>query len=219
ISLAIFEGEWTLTRGRHRIIQLLRAFLPAQPPTLIHGSDDYFLWRTSADTAPSQFSASKTSIWFKFGIPKHAFHAWVSVRGRLPKLGNESDESRDHIYLSCSYSRSVWDSFFTQTSFNQPYTFGEVIRWVHHSTPPGKIRTICKLVMQAVFYALWNERNKRFHTSVARHPQLIIKEIQIILKANLYGMDQNVGNTNRISSVRSNPGDRYLHLWFQNFPS
>ena len=130
-----------------------------------------------------------------------------------------ADESRDHIYFSCSYSRSVWDFFFTQTSFNQPYTFGEVIRWVHHSTPPGKIRTICKLVMQAVFYALWNERNKRLHTSVARHPQLIIKEIQIILKANLYGMDQNVGNTNRISSVRSNPGDRYLHLWFQNFPS
>ncbi|CAN7063758.1 unnamed protein product, partial [Brassica oleracea var. botrytis] len=169
--------------------RLLRVCLPAQPPTLIHGSDDYFLWRTSADIA---------STCLLCGIV---------------------DESRDHIYFSCSYSRSVWDFFFTQTSFNQPYTFGEVIRWVHHSTPPGKIRTICKLVMQAVFYALWNERNKRLHTSVARHPQLIIKEIQIILKANLYGMDQNVGNTNRISSVRSNPGDRYLHLWFQNFPS
>ncbi|CAN6931408.1 unnamed protein product [Brassica oleracea] len=130
-----------------------------------------------------------------------------------------ADESTDHIYFSCSYSRSVWDSFFTQTSFNQPYTFREVIRWVHHSTPPGKIRTICKLVTQAVFYAIWNERNKRLHTSVARHPQLIIREIQIIMKAKLYGMDQNVGNTNRISSVRPNPGDRYLHLWFQNFPS
>ncbi|XP_013633470.1 PREDICTED: uncharacterized protein LOC106339228 [Brassica oleracea var. oleracea] len=95
VSQAIFEGEWTVTRGRHRVIQLLRACLPAQPPTLIHGSDDYFLWRTSADTVPSQFSASRTwkalhptpatvpwysSIWFKSGIPKHAFHAWVSVR-------------------------------------------------------------------------------------------------------------------------------------------
>ncbi|CAN6894972.1 unnamed protein product [Brassica oleracea] len=250
VSQAIFEGEWTVTRGRHRVIQLLRACLPAQPPTLIHGSDDYFLWRTSADTVPSQFSASRTwkalhptpatvpwysSIWFKSGIPKHAFHAWVSVRGRLPTrdrllnwgmsvpstclLCGLADESRDHIYFSCSYSRSVWDSFFTQTSFNQPYTFSEVIRWVHHSTPPGKIRTICKLVTQAVFYAIWNEKNKRLHTSVARHPQLIIREIQIILKAKLYGMDQNVGNTKRISSVRPNPGDRYLHLWFQIFPS
>lgn len=49
--------------------------------------------------------------------------------------------------------------------------------WVHHSTPPGKLRTICKLIAQAVLYAIWNERNKRLHTSVARHTYLITKEI------------------------------------------
>lgn len=85
--------------------------------------------------------------------------------------------------------------------------------------PPGKIRTICKLLVQATFYVIWNERNKRLHTSVARHPQLIIKEIQVILKAKLYGLDQNVGSKRRIPSPSSNPRDRYLHQWFHNFPS
>lgn len=134
-------------------------------------------------------------------------------------LCGTADESRDHIYFECSYSRSIWDSFFTQRNFNQPYTFDEVIRWVHHSTPPGKIRTICKLLVQATFYVIWNERNKRLHTSVARHPHLIIKEIQVILKAKLYGMDQNVESTGRISTPTPNLRDRYLHHWFQNFPS
>uniref|UniRef100_A0A0D3AYE2 Aldehyde dehydrogenase domain-containing protein n=1 Tax=Brassica oleracea var. oleracea TaxID=109376 RepID=A0A0D3AYE2_BRAOL len=85
----------------------------------------------------------------------------------------------------------IWDSFFGQGGFNQPYGFAGVIRWMHHSTPPGKLRTICKLIAQAVFYAIWNERNKRLHTSVARPPQLITKEIKIILKWNLLlGQDQ-----------------------------
>lgn len=115
---------------------------PCHPPTLVHGFDDYFLWRTSEDTPPGHFSAATTwkalhptpavvswhqSIWFKFGIPKHAFHAWVSVCGRLPTrdrllrwgmsvppsclLCGTADESRDHIYFSCSFSRSVWDFF------------------------------------------------------------------------------------------------------------
>lgn len=250
VSLTISEGEWTLPTGRHAVTQLLRACLPIHPPELVHGSEDYFLWRTSADSPPGQFSAAKTweslhpspiavpwfqSVWFKFGIPKHAFHAWVSVRGRLPTrdrllrwgmsvppsclLCGLADESRDHIYFSCSYSRSVWDSLFTQRNFNQPFTFNEVIRWVHHSSPPGKVRTICKLLTQAVLYVIWNERNKRLHTSNARRPQIIIKEIQVILKAKLYGLDQNVGNTTAVSTIRSSPGDRYLYLWFQNFPS
>lgn len=250
VSQAICDGEWVLTRGRHRIIQLLRACLPVHPPTLTSDSDDYFLWRTSADVAPTQFSAARTwealhpatapvpwyrSVWFQSGIPKHAFHSWVTVLGRLPTrdrllrwgmtvpatclLCGTDDESRDHLYFTCSYSRTVWDSLFTQRNFNQPYTFNEVIRWAHYSTPPGKLRIICKLIMQATFYAIWNERNKRLHTSVARDTILITREIQVILKAKLYGMDQNVRNINRITSSQRNAGERYLHLWFHNFPS
>lgn len=250
VSQAIREGEWALSRGCHSTIQLLRACLPIQPPSLIPHSDDYFLWRTSADVAPTQFSAARTwdalhpaltqvpwyrSIWFKSGIPKHAFHAWVTVLGRLPTrdrllgwgmsvpanclLCGTSNESRDHLFFTCSYSREVWNFFFTQRNFNQPYIFSEVIRWVHHSTPPGKLRIICKLVMQTVFYAIWIERNKRLHTSVARDPILITREIQVILKAKLYGMDQNVRNLTRVSPLQQNQGDRYLHLWFHNFPS
>ncbi|CAN6859462.1 unnamed protein product [Brassica oleracea] len=111
----------------------------------------------------------------------------------------------------------IWDSFFGQGGFNQPYGFADVIKWMHHSTPPGKLRTICKLIAQAVFYAIWNERNKRLHTSVARPLQLITKEIKIILKAKLYGMDQNIRNNNRLNSIRHNTIDTYLHSWFQHF--
>ncbi|KAL0710088.1 hypothetical protein Bca4012_017066 [Brassica carinata] len=117
-------------------------------------------------------------------------------------LCGAADETRDHIYFECSYSRSVWDFLFSQGNLNQPYTFTEVIRWVHHSTPSGKLRTICKLTVQAAFYTIWNERNKRLHTAVARHTQCITREIQIILKAKLYGMDQDVRNINRFGANR-----------------
>lgn len=172
-------------------------------------------------------------IWFKSGIPKHDFHAWISVRDRLPTrdrlrswgmsvpsaclLCGVADESRDHIYLSCSYFKSVWDSFFHQGNFNPSYSFDSVIRWIHHSTPPGKLRTICKLLAQAVFYTIWNERNKRLHTSVSRPFHLLTKEIQTVMKAKLFGMDQDLRNTNRLTSARPPSTERYLLLWFQNF--
>ncbi|KAF8093531.1 hypothetical protein N665_0383s0156 [Sinapis alba] len=91
------------------------------------------------------------------------------------------------------------------------------VRRVHHSTPPGKMRTICKLIVQPFLYAIWNERNKRLYASVARHPHLINKEIQIILKSKSYGIDQDVRNNNRFTSNRSSTIDSFLHLWFQNF--
>lgn len=122
-----------------------------------------------------------------------------------------ADETTEHIYLSCSYSKSVWDSFFTQENTSQA---------VHHSTPLGKMRTICKLTVQAVLYAIWNERNKRLYTSVARHLTLLPRRFKSFWKPNrMHGMDQDVRNSNRFTSNRSSTGDTFLHLWFQNIPT
>lgn len=99
VSQVIANGSWLLPRGRHPVILLLRACLPATPPTLSPLDSDFYLWRNSLSDAPGNFSSSKTwaslhphsseqvswfkSVWFSQRIPKHAFILWVTLRDRL----------------------------------------------------------------------------------------------------------------------------------------
>lgn len=66
-------------------------------------------------------------IWIKKGIPKHKSLAWLMLLNRCPTrdrllswnlqtdpsclLCNQVNESRDHIYFTCSFSSDVWNHF------------------------------------------------------------------------------------------------------------
>ena len=63
-------------------------------------------------------------VWFKGHTPRHAFHMWVTHQDRLPTrarlatwdpgidasclLCDECVETRDHLFLRCSFSEQVW---------------------------------------------------------------------------------------------------------------
>lgn len=67
-------------------------------------------------------------VWFKDRVPKHAFGCWVVARNRmltqdrlrrwglevspLCLLCNSENESRQHLFFDCSFSKEIW-SFFT----------------------------------------------------------------------------------------------------------
>lgn len=99
VAAACHEGIWTLPRGRHPLLLLLRECLLLPAPVFDSSFTGHFFWKNCLTESPGNFSTSKTwnslhystsvvdwhkSIWFKGRIPKHAFHLWITVRDRLP---------------------------------------------------------------------------------------------------------------------------------------
>lgn len=246
VAEAISGDSWDLPRGRHPIIQLIKACLPAEPPALSAALTDVFLWKNSLDSEPGQFKSSRTwqtlfpapppvswhrTVWFKIRIPKHAFLSWVAILNRLPTrdrirqwspetpasclLCDSADENHDHLFLDCFFSREVWSVLFGHSSLSLPADFEAIFRWLPSSSSNIKVRTICNLLVQAIVYALWKERNSRLHTSTSRHALLLVKEVKLILKAKLFGSDR--FPSGRLLQQSSSSTETYLQVWFRLF--
>lgn len=141
------------------------------------------------------------SVWFKDRVPKHAFIAWVvawnrlHTRDRLRRWGlsipsvcvlcNTCDESRDHLFFECEYSNAIWRFFTSRAGLYPPTQFMAALLWVNSATSSRNLSLIIKLIFQASIYLIWRERNSRIHSTNARSPLSIIKEIKTILRARL----------------------------------
>ncbi|KAF8108672.1 hypothetical protein N665_0105s0025 [Sinapis alba] len=113
-------------------------------------------------------------------------------------------------------SNEVWTSFFTNPGLNPPLSFDGSLNWVLQVSQNEKIKLVCKLLLHAVCYTLWREMNLRLHNSSSRSVQLLIKEIQVLMKANLIGMDRNTSHLPR-SATPQTIQESYLSVWFHNF--
>ena len=63
-------------------------------------------------------------IWTSFVVPKHCLIAWMAILNRLPtkdrlrnwgyglegvcSLCKQENETRDHLFFECSYSKNIW---------------------------------------------------------------------------------------------------------------
>ncbi|KAG7532682.1 Aldehyde dehydrogenase domain [Arabidopsis thaliana x Arabidopsis arenosa] len=212
VSQVIANGSWLLPRGRHPVILLLRACLPATPPTLSPLDSDFYLWRNSLSDAPGNFSSSKTwaslhphsseqvswfkSVWFSQRIPKHAFILWVTLRDRLT--------TRDRLR---SWGLSV-------PVFLLHLSLMILCDGSSHLLPTPELNIICKLIFQAVVYIIWKERNSRVHSNIAKSSALLVKEIQVTIRAKLAGLDRsNALLRSNVATTSRQPQDTYLSTW------
>lgn len=146
-----------------------------------------------------------------FKIATHAKKACFGIR-----LCDTSDESRDHIFVGCSYSQEVWNSFFHHPNFILPHDFQGIIHWLSSASSNIRIRNICNLLVQAIVYVLWRERNTRLHTATRKPSLLLVKEVTRLIKAKLIGLDSLISPLQR-SLQRSPTSESYLHIWFRYF--
>ncbi|CAA7016344.1 unnamed protein product [Microthlaspi erraticum] len=171
------------------------------------------------------------AVWFKEHVPKHAFISWLAVLNRLvtrdrmrswglvvPEeylLCGSSVESRNHLFFSCSYSQTVWNSFFTHGTLSPPTDFDGIISWISTCLNSSNLRTICKLLFQAVVYYLWAERNARIHSPSLKTFHTLVKEIKLTLRAKLSGLDRAALQTANSQSRQSSSLESLLHTWFE----
>lgn len=145
------------------------------------------------------------AVWFKHAVPKHAFNFWTAnynrlpIRSRLHSWGmninpncvfcDSSQETRDHLFLHCTFASSLWKTVLTHLG-QPPATFISwevLISWLLGRTM-GLSSTLKKLVAQATIYLLWQERNSRTHdgpsASVPSVFKLLDRTIRDIILAN-----------------------------------
>ncbi|KAG7577371.1 Endonuclease/exonuclease/phosphatase superfamily [Arabidopsis thaliana x Arabidopsis arenosa] len=181
---------------------------------------------------PGPTKAWFTQVWFKERIPKLAFMFWLTVQDRLTTrdrlrrwnlpipaaclLCQTDEESRDHLFFQCTYSNTIWQELFGRFSPSPSTQFGLLLNWIKKPTTNRKLNSICKLVLQALVYNIWKERNARLHSVSPRSTTQLKREIQLLLRRRLAGLDRAATATGRPSST-TQAQETYLSLWFGNF--
>ncbi|KAG7583371.1 Reverse transcriptase zinc-binding domain [Arabidopsis suecica] len=137
-------------------------------------------------------------VWFKGSTPKHAFHLWVTNLNRLPTRSRlaswglqistdcclcvGSVETRDHLFLHCPFAQVLWSSGFAKLRL-PPIVFADwsgLMAWAKGSTTatPSTLRL---LLIHAIVYAIWRQRNNLIHNQNTVPPLNIFKEIDRLI--------------------------------------
>ena len=120
------------------------------------------------------------SVWFRGAIPRQAFIMWLANLNRLPTkvrlaswglniqtaccFCNTHDETRDHLFLECSYNTALWLRIFARLDPNRTafLSWEELLSWLRFSTASAP-STIRKLATQSMIYNIWRQRNSAVH--------------------------------------------------------
>ncbi|CAG7862679.1 unnamed protein product, partial [Brassica rapa] len=114
------------------------------------------------------------------------------------------------------YSQELWRLAFSGSGFNPPMLFDDVLEWLRANPSNKRIRLICKLLFQAVVYVIWRERNTRLHNSTSRSIPTLLKEVHLLIRVKLFGLDRNASPP-QLRSASVSPSTTYLQLWFGRF--
>ena len=165
-------------------------------------------------------------VWFTYSTPKFSFLLWLAIHNRLSTgdrikqwnsgqqvdcvLCSNTEESRDHLFFTCSYTAEVWKNL-TQRLPNVAYStdWDQLVASLNSVTTPQLNLFLFRYVFQATLYHVWRERNARRHGEVPAPTTRLIKLI-----------DKNVRN--RISAIKDLGDHRYdasLSLWFSSRPA
>ncbi|XP_013705347.1 uncharacterized protein LOC106409230 [Brassica napus] len=199
------EYEWTIEG---------KVWLKYQTGTI------YKLLKNHAQTVPW-----KGAIWNSGGVPRHSFHAWLVTLNRLPTrdrllswglavpatclLCNQGDESRDHLFFSCTFSSELWIHHARRTETTPSTGWNDSLNHMQSLPGPPWRRKLQLIVWQAVIYSIWQERNARLHCNTAK----TINTISSILDRTI---------RNKIHGFRdSNPigASQMIQFWFATAPS
>ncbi|KAF3507430.1 hypothetical protein F2Q69_00000018 [Brassica cretica] len=108
-------------------------------------------------------------VWSKGAIPKLSFNMWVANYDRLPTRSrlaawgllisanclfcSNFEETRDHLLLSCEYSKAIWREIFIrcQPPASSFANWSELLSWIR-AAPSSKLNLLRKLATQTVVY-------------------------------------------------------------------
>jgi len=96
-------------------------------------------------------------------------------------------ESKGHLFFSCSFSRRIWHVLMAACSFDDPpVTWDDVISWFKEEMRGKSLKScLCKLCLGATVYHLWKQRNNLLHGNIPLSEEAIVAQIRWKVQARL----------------------------------
>lgn len=218
VADAILGSSWTLPHPRTQKEVDLHAHLTTLTLPLSIDVEDEYTWvagdspilvfrsNTTWDMLrPRQDTKNWVDvIWFKGAIPKLSFQMWIANYDRLPTrtrlaawglpittqcpFCSNFDETRDHLLLSCEYSKAIWKEVFIRC--HPPSAplldWSELLSWIRRAPSPQLI-LLRKLATQTTVFHLWKQRNNLIHNHLSLPTSTVFygidKELRNIISA------------------------------------
>ncbi|KVH88545.1 Phytosulfokine [Cynara cardunculus var. scolymus] len=152
-------------------------------------------------------------VWFSHGVPRHAFILWLAFRNSLrtkDRLGmwsmnldplcvlcENGMESHEHIFIACTYSHDVWNNMgglkgtgdLMNILKRNDLSWDNFVGLMSNIPTSNSIWSIFqRIVLAAVIYFIWQERNIRMHGGEKRSAGVLANQIVEIVKLRLLGL-------------------------------
>ena len=138
---------------------------------------------------------------------------WVTNLNRLPTrsrlaawgmqiqtsccIWSTQPETRDHLMLSCPYAEVLWSESRRRFRDTVPVftNWPELVLWTSSSSnaAPSHLRM---MVVQALFYNIWKQRNNMLHNQVLVPPTATFREIDRHIISSIYAFRKRKKFTN-----------------------
>lgn len=143
---------------------------------------------------PKQNVSWASVVWCSYGILRQSFLTWLVLLDRCPTkdriirwgiegidlvflLCNFEDETRDHLFFDCAYSRQVWSSIAFRCQLQPCNNWETLIALLQSLQGCKDLKRLTLLSFQATIYSLWTERNTRLHQQSFHGPTTLISLI------------------------------------------
>jgi len=142
-------------------------------------------------------------VWFSAAIPRHAFILWLafhdalSTKEKLCGWGYSGDslclfchasqESRDHLFFECSFSKRIWRFLMAECRMiDIPMSWDSIVQWSLGCMKGKQLQaTARRLCFAAAVYNLWLNRNAILHGRAPKTEDGILSKIHWEVKVKL----------------------------------
>lgn len=139
-------------------------------------------------------------VWFSQSIPRHSFILWLAISEKLrtqdrmvfgSPIANlkcafchDQVDSHEHLFFQCEYPLSVWNELKQMTRLDHaPNCLQDLIGYFQRIPINKSIWSVLqRLVLGAVVYYVWQERNLRIFQSKSRPKDDLCKLIKEVVR-------------------------------------
>ncbi|MFS8023914.1 hypothetical protein Hanom_Chr16g01457071 [Helianthus anomalus] len=110
-------------------------------------------------------------------------------------------DSRDHLFFSCIFASQVWNNIKTKVDMdNVSESWNSFSDWMNqHSNSRKMEHVVCKLVLAASVYFIWQERNNRLFSRLECSATQVSEKIKNSVRLRLMGFKfQGHGDHNKV---------------------
>ncbi|XP_074270625.1 uncharacterized protein LOC141594510 [Silene latifolia] len=157
------------------------------------------------------------AVWNKWSLPKHRFLFWLTAHNslqtnnKLLRIGMDvdgqcticgcADETQQHLFFECAYSRRVLQAVKNGTGLILPET--DVLQWCVQNPGLSVQRGVKNALLTSCMYHVWHQRNNCRHELVLMRPIKLANMIIDDMKKRIRERDKSRMNTHELDWLGS----------------